>query len=85
VLRAEIALHFGEAAYGNIGSGSRLDFTVIGKDVGLASRIADLNRILNEPLLLSQSFIERMGGGFKNLGSFRVRGFDESIEVYRPD
>ena len=29
-----IALHYGEAAYGNVGSGVRLDFTVIGKDVG---------------------------------------------------
>jgi adenylate cyclase len=85
VLRAGVALHFGEAAYGNIGSGSRLDFTVIGRDVGLASRIADLNRILDEPLLLSQSFVERMGSGFTNLGSFRVRGFDDPIEVYRPD
>ena len=30
---AGIALHHGEAAYGNVGSGSRLDFTVIGRDV----------------------------------------------------
>ena len=37
-----IALHFGKAAYGNVGSGARLDYTVIGHDVNLASRIADL-------------------------------------------
>ncbi len=37
-----IALHFGNAAYGNVGSGARLDYTVIGRDVNLASRIADL-------------------------------------------
>ena len=41
-MRAGIALHYGEAAYGNIGSGARLDFTVIGRDVSLASRIADV-------------------------------------------
>src|SRR3954471_7451777 len=38
-----LALHHGEAAYGNVGSGARLDFTVIGPDVNLASRIAQLN------------------------------------------
>ena len=44
-----IALHHGEAAYGNVGSGERLDFTVIGRDVNLASRIAELNKSLGEP------------------------------------
>jgi adenylate cyclase len=41
-LRAGIALHFGDASYGNIGSGERLDFTVIGRDVNLTSRIQGL-------------------------------------------
>ena len=41
---AGIALHYGEAAYGNIGPGTHLDFTVIGRDVSLASRVADMNR-----------------------------------------
>ena len=44
-----MALHYGEAAYGNVGSGIRLDFTVIGKDVGLASRIGGMNRPFNQP------------------------------------
>ena len=39
-----IALHHGDAAYGNVGSGQRLDFTVIGRDVNLASRIADVEQ-----------------------------------------
>jgi adenylate cyclase len=84
ILRAGIALHFGEAAYGNVGSGTRLDFTVIGRDVGLASRIADLTRTLNEPLLMSQAFVERLGGRVTRLGPYRVRGFAEPISVYRP-
>ena len=34
-----IGLHFGQAEYGNIGSPGRVDFTVIGRDVNLASRV----------------------------------------------
>jgi adenylate cyclase len=81
---AGIALHHGEAAYGNVGSGQRLDFTVIGRDVNLASRIADLNKQLGEPLLMSKAFVEHLWGDPHPLGAHRVDGFDEMVEVYRP-
>src|SRR4029078_10331386 len=54
-----IALHFGNAAYGNVGSGERLDYTVIGRDVNLASRIADLCGGLGECPLLCAPFSTR--------------------------
>jgi adenylate cyclase len=78
-----IALHHGEAAYGNVGSGERLDFTVIGRDVNLASRIAQLNKILGEPLLMSKAFTEYLWGDPEPLGAHDVNGFEEAIAVYR--
>jgi adenylate cyclase len=79
-----LALHHGDAAYGNVGSGQRLDFTVIGRDVNLASRIADLNKRLGEPLLMSKPFVEHLWGNPMPLGAHLVEGFEEAIEVYRP-
>jgi adenylate cyclase len=79
-----IALHHGDAAYGNVGSGQRLDFTVIGRDVNLASRIATLNKQLSEPLLMSKAFVEHLWGNPQPLGAHQVDGFEERIEVYRP-
>ena len=61
-ITAGIALHHGEAAYGNVGSGARLDFTVIGPDVNLASRIAQLNKTIDEPLLMSKPFVDHLRG-----------------------
>jgi adenylate cyclase len=78
------ALHHGDAAYGNVGSGQRLDFTVIGRDVNLASRIADLNKRLGEPLLMSKPFVEHLWGNPLPLGSHAVEGFQEAVEVFRP-
>lgn len=80
-----IALHHGEAAYGNVGSGERLDFTVIGRDVNLASRLAKLNKALDEPLLMSKPFVEHLWGDPQLLGRFDLDGFDDSVEVYRPN
>jgi adenylate cyclase len=84
-MRAGIALHYGEAAYGNIGSGARLDFTVIGRDVSLASRVAELNRTLDEPLLMSGAFAEHLPGNALPLGRFPAKGFADPVEVYRPE
>jgi len=81
---AGIALHHGEAAYGNVGSGARLDFTVIGPDVNLASRIAQLNRTLGEPLLMSKPFMNYLFGDSESLGAYSVDGIEEAVPVYRP-
>jgi adenylate cyclase len=80
---AGIALHHGDAAYGNVGSGVRLDFTVIGRDVNLASRIAQMNKILGEPLLMSRAFADHLWGDPEELGSHRLDGFDEPIQIFR--
>lgn len=83
-IEAGMALHYGEAAYGNVGSGIRLDFTVIGKDVALASRIGGMNRPLSQPVLMSSAFVERLHGRSERVGVFSARGFKDPIEVFRP-
>lgn len=83
-LQVGVALHYGETAYGNVGSGARLDFTVIGRDVGLASRIAGLNGKLNEPVLLSAAFVARAHGSVQRIGLHQLRGFEEPVEIFRP-
>jgi adenylate cyclase len=80
-----IALHFGNAAYGNVGSGARLDYTVIGRDVNLATRIADLCRILDQSLLLSNSFRIRLSEHeLRDLGAFPLKGVDQAQTVFAP-
>ena len=84
-IEAGVALHYGEAAYGNVGSGLRLDFTVIGRDVGLTSRIANLNRPLDQPVLMSRDFVGRLHGPAAYVGGFAVRGFKAPVDVFRPE
>jgi adenylate cyclase len=80
-----IALHFGNAAYGNVGSGARLDYTVIGRDVNLASRIADLCGRLDQRLLLSNAFQTRLSEHeLRNLGEFRLKGVDHAQTIFAP-
>ena len=82
-IRVRLALHVGEAAYGNIGSGERLDFTVIGSDVNLASRINDLGSDLDRELLFSETFVRAAGlTNVEDLGRFALKGFTEPQQVF---
>lgn len=52
----DVVLHLGEVFYGNIGARGRLDFTVIGSAVNEASRLEKLCGMLEQDLLMSESF-----------------------------
>jgi adenylate cyclase len=79
-----IALHLGETAYGNVSSGARLDYTVIGRDVNLAARIAGLCGTLQRPLLISTAFRQRLGGlDLGSLGRHTLRGLSDE-EIFEP-
>jgi adenylate cyclase len=82
-LRAGIALHFGKVSYGNIGAGERLDFTVIGRDVNLASRIEGLCGPTSQPLLMSERFAELLAlPGAVSIGWHPIKGFVEPIQLF---
>jgi adenylate cyclase len=77
-----IGLHAGSVSYGNIGSQTRLDFTVIGPAVNLAARITGLCRPLNQRLLASKAFASPCGSKLVPLGHYPMHGFDQPQEVY---
>jgi adenylate cyclase len=84
-VRFGIALHHGEAVYGNVGAVDRLDFTVVGRDVNVVSRISNLCSILGRPLLVSESFAAALGSRrFRPQGAHRVRGIDAPLAVLEP-
>lgn len=82
-LAATIALHYREVSYGNIGSGRRLDFTLIGPDVNLVSRIQAVGSRTDHPLLMSRRFAEMLPPDRTALaGTYNLKGFAEPIDLY---
>ncbi|OKO81293.1 adenylate cyclase [Bradyrhizobium sp. NAS80.1] len=79
-----IGVHVGDVMYGNIGSTSRLDFTVIGPAVNMASRLEALTKQLGRTVLLSRAFAELVEPEFEleHVGKHEVRGFSDPIELF---
>jgi len=79
-----VGVHVGDVMYGNIGSRNRLDFTVIGPAVNMASRLETLTKQLGRPVLLSRAFADFVQSDFdlERVGDYPVRGFSHPIELF---
>jgi adenylate cyclase len=79
-----LALHLGDVMYGNIGSDSRLDFTVIGPAVNLTARIESMCRQLGRSPLLSSDFVRAAAISAESLGAFSLKGVAAEQEIFAP-
>ena len=77
-------MHLGDVMYGNIGSRNRLDFTVIGPAVNIASRLESLTKEVKRPVLFSKAFVDLAGAacGLEEVGSYSLKGLAEPITVF---
>ena len=73
--------HVGEVLYGNIGTEERLDFTVMGPAVNLASRLESLCKSFHVSAVFSDT-IANHSGNLKLLGRETVRGIENPVEAW---
>lgn len=79
-----VGLHYGDVSYGNVGALERLDFTVLGPHVNLASRTESLCSKLGAKVLCTSVFYNMDGdeGAWSSRGAHEVKGVADPVQIY---
>jgi adenylate cyclase len=79
-----MGLHFGETIVGNFGAENRMNYSVFGDSVNLASRLEGLNRVYGTEIIISSDVLREVGAAFlsRPLDIVAVKGKRKRIRIY---
>jgi adenylate cyclase len=85
-LHNRIGISTGKLLAGNIGSKSRLSYTILGDDINLASRLEGVNKVYGSSVLVNE--VTRDGCGpdlrFREVDIVRVKGRNAPVRIFEP-
>jgi class 3 adenylate cyclase/DNA-binding response OmpR family regulator len=83
-LRIGVGINCGECVVGNIGFQDKMDYTLIGNTVNMASRLEGITKQYHHPLIVSELMYGHAKDAFifRKIDVVRVKGKDDPVGIY---
>jgi class 3 adenylate cyclase/HAMP domain-containing protein len=84
IFRIGVGINYGVVTVGNIGCEKKMNYTLIGDPVNLASRLEGATKMYKQPILVSQDVYDRVKDSVRcrQIDRIQVKGKTEGVSVY---